>query len=104
MRGRVAATAEIAISHVELLGVLWLMLAWVGYSNFARRRAKSFCIASVLHCYRKSWMRSMLQRDNRISDAALLANLERNASFLASTSIFVIAGVFTLLASAEKKF
>ncbi|MFO1370715.1 MAG: DUF599 domain-containing protein [Marinagarivorans sp.] len=98
-----AATAEIAISHVELLGVLWLMLAWVGYSNFARRRAKKvFCIASVLHCYRKSWMRSMLQRDNRISDAALLANLERNASFLASTSIFVIAGVFTLLASAEK--
>jgi uncharacterized membrane protein len=99
----VAATAEIAISHGELLGVLWLMLAWIGYSTFARRRAKKvFCIASVLHCYRKNWMRAMLTRDNRISDAALLSNLERNASFLASTSIFVIAGVFTLLASAEK--
>ncbi|HEY6529376.1 MAG TPA: DUF599 domain-containing protein [Cellvibrionaceae bacterium] len=98
-----AATAEIAISHGELLGVLWLMLAWIGYSTFARRRAKKvFCIASVLHCYRKNWMRAMLQRDNRIGDAALLSNLERNASFLASTSIFVIAGVFTLLASAEK--
>ncbi len=98
-----AATAELAIGYVELLGVLWLMLAWVGYSNFARRQAKKdFCIASVLHCYRKNWMRAMLTRNNRISDAALLANLERNASFLASTSIFVIAGVFTLLASAEK--
>lgn len=97
------ASAEIAISHVELLGVAWLLVAWVGYSTFARRRAKKvFCIASVLHCYRKNWMRSMLKRDNRISDAALLSNLERNASFLASTSIFVIAGIFTLLASADK--
>jgi uncharacterized membrane protein len=99
----VAVTAEITISPVELLGVAWLLMAWVGYSTFARRRAKTtFCIASVLHCYRKNWMSSMLKRSNRISDAALLSNLERNASFLASTSIFVIAGVFTLLASAEK--
>jgi uncharacterized membrane protein len=99
----VAATAESAISHLELLGVAWLMFAWIGYSTFARRRAKKvFCIASVLHCYRKNWMRSMLKRNNRISDAALLSNLERNASFLASTSIFIIAGVFTLLASADQ--
>jgi uncharacterized membrane protein len=87
----------------ELAGVLWLFGAWIGYSWFAKRRAKcSFCIASVLHAYRKNWMRSMLQRSNRISDAALLGNLERNASFLASTSLFVIAGVFTLLASASQ--
>lgn len=97
------AAANSALSHIELLGVAWLLIAWFGYSTFARRRAKKvFCIASVLHCYRKNWMRSMLKRNNRISDAALLSNLERNASFLASTSIFVIAGVFALLASADK--
>ena len=95
--------SKIAIHGIQLLGVAWLLIAWVGYSTFAKQRAKKvFCIASVLHCYRKNWMRSMLKRNNRISDAALLSNLERNASFLASTSMLVIAGVFTLLASADK--
>ncbi len=96
-------SAELVTHWQELAGLLWLYTAWLGYSVFAKRRAKKvFCIASVLHAYRKNWMRSMLKRSNRISDAALLSNLERNASFLASTSLFVIAGVFTLLASAEQ--
>ena len=46
----------------------------------------------------------MLRRNNRIADASLLNNLERNASFLASTSLFVIAGVFTGVASSEQLF
>ncbi len=85
-------------------GLIWLMVGWIGYSHFARWRANKgdYCIASVLHEHRIVWMRSLLARENRIADAALLANLERNASFLASTAIFVIAGVFTLLASVEQ--
>ncbi len=88
----------------DLGGLVWLLAWWLGYATFAQRRAARgvVCIASVLHEHRISWMRALLQRENRIADAALLANLERNASFLASTSIFVIAGVFTLLASVEK--
>ncbi len=44
----------------------------------------------------------MLARENRIADASLLSNLERNASFLASTAILIIAGLVTTLASIEK--
>lgn len=88
---------------LDLLGVLWLSLCWMGYANFARRRAKRVrCISSVLQIYRKQWMHAMLLRDNRIADASLLSNLERNASFLASTAILVIAGLVTALASIEK--
>lgn len=43
----------------------------------------------------------MLYRDNRIADASLLASLERNASFLASTAMLIIAGLVTALASIE---
>lgn len=87
----------------DLLGLAWLLGCWTSYAALARMRArKVYCIASVLHQYRQQWMYKMLRRDNRIADASLLNNLERNASFLASTSIFVIAGVFTLLASSEK--
>lgn len=97
---------EWASSHVsDLIGLTWLLACWLGYAMFARGRAKSiYCIASVLHQYRKQWMSKMLLRDNRIADAALLNNLERNASFLASTSLFVIAGVMTGLASSEKLY
>jgi uncharacterized membrane protein len=86
----------------DVVAVLWLFSCWVGYSVFAHLRArKVFCIASVLHVYRYRWMLSMLFRDNRIADASLLSSLERNASFLASTAILIIAGLVTTLASIE---
>lgn len=88
---------------LDVLATAWLLLSWCGYAWFARRKARdTYCIASVLHAYRKQWMAAMLKRDNRIADASLLANLERNASFLASTAILVIAGLVTILASVEK--
>ncbi len=87
----------------DIFSTFWLFFCWVGYTVFARRKArKTFCIASVLHNYRKQWMHTMVRRDNRISDASLLSNLERNASFLASTAILIIAGLVTTLASIEK--
>jgi uncharacterized membrane protein len=93
-------------SHAQgLMGVAWLLFCWLGYSILARKRARRvFCIASVLHQYRHQWMCKMLQRENRVADASLLTNLERNASFLASTSVFVIAGLVTGLASSEKLY
>ncbi|HEY7886468.1 MAG TPA: DUF599 family protein [Cellvibrionaceae bacterium] len=92
----------------ELLNIaasLWFVLAWAGYAHFARKKAKnSHCLASVLHIYRKNWMVAMLKRDNRIADTALIASLERNASFLASTSILIIAGIITIMASIEQVY
>lgn len=93
----------LTLKWIDLLASGWLFSCWVGYTYFARFRARSsYCIASVLHTYRQQWMTAMLQRSNRITDASLLANLERNASFLASTSILIIAGLVTTLASIEK--
>lgn len=43
----------------------------------------------------------MLRRENRIGDVAMIANLERKSSFLASTSVLLIAGLTTAVASAE---
>lgn len=88
---------------VDVLATAWLFLCWVGYSWFARRRAKTaYCLSSVLHQYRKQWVLRMLRRENRMGDVAIIANLERNASFLASTSILVIAGLVTAVASTDK--
>lgn len=87
---------------LDLLAALWLFGCWIGYTAFAKRSARrTFCISSVLHFYRQQWMASMLQRENRVADASLLSNLERNASFLASTAMLIIAGLVTTLASIE---
>jgi uncharacterized membrane protein len=91
------------LQPADLLAAAWLLVCWIGYAEYARRRAKTtFCIASVLHTYREQWMHLLLHRENRMTDASLISSLERNASFLASTAILVIAGLVTTLASVDQ--
>ncbi|WP_041524152.1 DUF599 domain-containing protein [Gilvimarinus agarilyticus] len=91
--------------YLNIGAAVWLFICWVGYARFARKRARTdHCLASVLHVYRKNWMIEMLSRENRIADTALIASLERNVSFLASTSILIIAGFVTIMASIDKVY
>lgn len=68
-------------AHFLALG--WFLACWIGYSYYAEWRGRdTACLASVLHLYRQDWMRRLLLRENRIADASVIGNLERNASFL----------------------
>ena len=90
---------------INIGAAIWLFLCWFGYSEFSRRKARTTeCLSSVLHSYRTNWMLAMLARENRIGDAALIASLERNASFLASASMFIIAGLVTIMASIDQVY
>ncbi|MFT5593653.1 MAG: putative membrane protein [Oceanicoccus sp.] len=85
------------------IALIYFFAVWVGYSSFAKYMAKrTHCLASVLDVHRVSWMERMMLRENRIGDAALLANLERNVNFMASTSVIIVAAVLTALTSASK--
>jgi uncharacterized membrane protein len=55
-----------------------------------------------MHAYRRLWMRAMLARDNRMVDTQIIANLMRSASFFASTTMFIIAGLIAVLGAREK--
>jgi uncharacterized membrane protein len=84
----------------DYVAVLFFLLLWIGYSVFSKRMAtKTHCLASILHVHRVWWMQRMLKREVRVADAALLANLERNVSFFASTTMLIIAAVLTALTS-----
>jgi len=84
------------------IALAFFILVWVGYSYFAKYMAKrTHCLASVLDLHRVSWMERMMLRDNRIGDAALLANLERNVNFMASTTVIIVAAVLTALSSSN---
>lgn len=87
----------------DALAIAWLFSCWFAYTRFAKRKAKTTdCLASVLHRYRVDWMGRLLRREQRVADAALLANLERNVSFFASTTLLILAGLVTALAAADK--
>lgn len=87
----------------HLIAVVWFILCWVGYTRYASWRGKdTACLASVLHLYRQDWMRRMLLRDNRIADANVIGNLERNAGFFASSTLIILAGILTVLGASDR--
>lgn len=88
---------------LDVIALLLFFTCWSGYTIFSRKKAKNTaCLAHCLHQHRIYWMRLLLTRDIRVSDAALMANLERNIAFFASTTLLVLAGVLTLFAQVEQ--
>jgi uncharacterized membrane protein len=86
------------IAFIDVVAPLWFMGCWIGYSVFANYMGKHRgTLLAVTNEYRLNWMRQMLRRDNRMVDASLIGNLLRSISFFASTTIFIILGLFTLL-------
>ena len=86
----------------NVLAASWFLICWIGYSRYASRRAKGrHCLSNVLHRARQTWMQRLLLRENRIADASAIGNLERNASFFASSTLLILAGILTVLGSSE---
>ncbi|HSX87811.1 MAG TPA: DUF599 family protein [Pseudomonas sp.] len=87
----------------HLLAVVWFVICWAGYTRYASVKGRATpCLASVLHLYREDWMRRMLLRDNRIADANVISSLERNASFFASSTLIILAGILTVLGASDR--
>lgn len=85
---------------IDVFAVFWFMVCWVGYSVYSRRVVRRRnCLRGVMAAHRVAWMDSLLKRDNRVGDAALLATLERNVSFFASSTLLILAGLLTALGS-----
>lgn len=94
---------KMSFSLIDYLAIIIFIVCWVGYTYFARLKAKNTdCIARCLHQHRIHWMYEIMTRDIRVGEAALLANLERNIAFFASTTLLVLAGVLTLFAQVDQ--
>lgn len=91
---------------LNIIAPVWLLACWIGYSKFAKVKAKqrSPSLSSVLRNYRIDWMQQMIKRDQRVSDASLVSNLERNVNFFASSSLLILAGLVTALTTTDKTF
>ena len=86
----------------DLLAPAWFLLCWVGYTYYADGERGQRNLPRVMHVYRSIWARQMLERDNRMVDTQIIANLMRSTSFFASTTMFIIAGLIAVLGAREQ--
>lgn len=92
------------ISHLdEWIALGFFIACWFGYGYYsARRDNQPDSLFSATNRMRLQWMREMLGRENRSVDSIIVGNLTRSFTFFASTSIFVIAALFSMLGYRER--
>lgn len=89
-----------SFNYIEIAALIYFLLLWSGYSQYARHRAKQGAKVSLsrsLRRHREAWARRLLKREMRMTDASLLANQERVVGFFASTTLLLMAAVVTAL-------
>jgi uncharacterized membrane protein len=86
----------------DVLAPAWFLLCWLGYTYYADGGRGQRNLTHVMHVYRSIWARQMLERDNRMVDTQIIANLMRSTSFFASTTMFIIAGLLAVLGAREQ--
>lgn len=88
---------------MDWVSLVWFALCWIGYTLFSGFRTPSRPrLQDTLHAHIKSWISVLHERDMRMVDTSVIANIERSATFLASSSLLIIAGLVTALGQTDK--
>ncbi len=85
--------------------LLVVFALWQGFSLLMdhSRWSKDSLTASV-NALRLAWMTRVVERENRITDSALIANLMHSVSFFASTTVIILGGIAALLGGAGRSY
>jgi len=82
----------------DTAALLYFIVGWIAYARYSDHESHSSNnLLAITNRYRMLWMREMIRRDNRSTDAIMVGNLQRSISFFANTTIFIIAGLVSLL-------
>ena len=93
----------LGLTWLDLAALVWFFAWWVGYSRFAEwhgRRAPS--LLSAMAQYRRDWWVRMIERELRMIDTAIIANLTNSSTFFASTTLLILGGLLALLGTTDK--
>ncbi len=85
----------------DIIAMAWLVLCWVGYTRFSERGSATGNLIGVMAFHRERWMVEMLSRENRMVDIQIINSALNNATFFASTTILIMAGLFAVLGGLE---
>jgi uncharacterized membrane protein len=89
------------LSTLDFAAVAWLVVCWIGYTLYCERTAPAGNLIGVMHQRRIDWMVRMLERENRMVDLQIVNSALNNATFFASTTILILAGLFAVVSAPE---
>ena len=89
----------IPVLLADVIALVWFVGVWACYSYYAdyRRDSNVKMLVRVMYQHRMNWMMEMLKRDNRMVDAKVASNVMGSVTFFTSTTIFLLAGLLTML-------
>lgn len=91
------------LSWPDLIAPLLFVLCWIGYARVVDGRfGEGRSLMSRMHEYRRTWLRQMLLRDNRIGDMQLVNILAQSNAFFASSAVLIVGGCLAVLGSREQ--
>lgn len=91
------------IGWLDILAVIWFLVAMSGVQIMGHSpKMHTRSLAGAAQKLRVAWMRALVTRDNRSSDAILLGTLSQGNAFFASTCAIVIGGLSAIAGSGEK--
>ena len=98
-----AMTMFAVLPWTDWAALVWFFAGWVGYAQFARRRAAvQPSVLATTNRIRRQWMLQTTKREVRVIDGVVVQNLSTSPSFFASTTILIIGGLLAVLGASEK--
>lgn len=92
-----------ALTTVDVVAVLWFLVAWVGYTYLAAWRARRVpSLHGTMDDVRRVWAQRMIERDNRMVDVNIVRNLTRSSQFFASTTLLILGALLALMGYVQK--
>ena len=87
----------------DVAALVFFICCWLGYARYSDIVEETRPnLVSATNRYRLEWMREMLARENRSLDAIMVGNLARSFTFFASTTIFILAALVSMLGYRER--
>ena len=90
------------LTVLDRVALSWFLLAWLGYGLAIHAIPWGGSITARMNDMRRAWMRTMLARDNRITDASLIGHTVHSATFFASTTMIALAALLGMLGAFDR--
>ena len=88
---------ELSATWLDVFALFFFVAAWISYAAFAERHGRTVpSLHNRMDTFRREWMLRMIERDNRMLDAAILRILARSSQFFASTTMLVLGALIAL--------
>jgi len=88
---------------LDAVALVVFFAGWIGYAWFATIRGRDHpSLTSTMGKWRQVWVQQMLVRDNRMMDIQIVLGHLRIATFFASTTILIVAGLSATLGAADQ--